>query len=65
MEDFRITKEEAKEMLGRADVAILDVRSAKAWEASDIKIKGAIREVPTEVATWSEKYPKDQTLVLY
>jgi len=65
VEDFRITKEDVKEMLGRADVATLDVRSAKAWEASDTKIKGAIREVPTEVATWSEKYPKDQTLVLY
>lgn len=64
-EDLKITKEELEGMLGDPDVAVIDLRSEKAWNASDAKIKGAIREVPAEVASWSEKYSKDQTLVLY
>jgi len=63
--DLRTTKEALKGMLGAPDVIVLDVRSEKAWNASDAKIQGAIREIPAEVASWSEKYSKDQTLVLY
>ena len=64
-QDLRITKEEVEGMLGKPDVVVIDVRSEKAWDAGEAKIKGAIREVPVEVETWSKKYPKDKTLVLY
>lgn len=64
-EDLRMTKEELEEVLGEADVVVLDVRSEKAWDASDKKIQGAVREVPSEMARWAGKYSKDHTLVLY
>jgi hypothetical protein len=60
-----ITKEELKSILGNHDVVILDVRSAKQWEASERKIKGAVWEDPKNVESWADKYPTDKTLVLY
>jgi hypothetical protein len=61
----RITKEELKSMLGNPDVVILDVRGAKQWKASKKKIKGAVWEDPGDTESWTDKYPKDKTLVLY
>jgi len=61
----RITKEELKSMLGNPDVVILDVRGAKQWKASEKKIKGAVWEDPGDMESWTDKYPKDKTLVLY
>ena len=65
VEDLRITKEELKGMLERPDVVVLGLRSEKAWDASDAKIQGAIREIPRDVESWSERYSKDRTLILY
>ena len=61
----RMTKEELKGHIGDPNVIILDVRTEKDWKASDIRIKGAIREDPTKVDTWLGKYVKDKTFVLY
>jgi predicted sulfurtransferase len=61
----RMTKEELKSRLDDPDVVIVDVRVGKDWKGSEFKIKGAVREDPTEFSTWAEKYPKDKTLVLY
>jgi hypothetical protein len=61
----RMTKEELKGQLSNPDVVIIDVRSGKDWKASEIKIKGAVREDPTESESWIDKYPKDKTLILY
>jgi rhodanese-related sulfurtransferase len=61
----RITKEELKAMMDKPDVVIIDVRYGKDWTKSDIKIKGAVRENPTDVKSWVDKYEKDTTLVLY
>ncbi len=62
----RITKEGLKEMLGKPDVMIIDVRSNLDWQESDRKILGASREEPDKaVESWAEKYPKDKTIVLY
>jgi hypothetical protein len=61
----RITKEQLKGMLGNPNVIILDVRITENWQASDFKIKGAKRELPTKFYAWSEKYPDDKILVLY
>ena len=61
----RISKEDLKEMLGKSDVVIVDVRTGSDWNASTSKIKGAVREEADKVDSWIEKYPRDKTLVLY
>jgi predicted sulfurtransferase len=61
----RMTKEELKPKLDNPDVVIVDVRVGKDWKGSEFKIKGAVRENPSEFSSWAEKYPKDKTIVLY
>ncbi len=61
----RMTKEELKEMLGNQDVIIVDTRIGTDWNGSEFKIKGAVREDPTKVSEWIEKYPRDKTFVFY
>jgi predicted sulfurtransferase len=61
----RITKEELKNMLSDPSVVVVDVRKEGDWKASEFKIKGAVREDPTQVASWMGKYDKDKTLVFY
>ena len=61
----RMTKEELRAMLDSADLIILDVRYGRDWAGSNLKIKGAIREDPDDVASWASKYVKDKALVLY
>ena len=61
----RISKEDLKEMLGKPDVVIVDVRTGSDWNDSSVKVKGAVREEPDKVDSWIEKYPKDKTLVFY
>jgi len=61
----RITKEELKAKLDSPDLVIIDVRYGTDWTDSDLKIKGAIREDPSTVDSWANKYPKDKTLVFY
>jgi predicted sulfurtransferase len=61
----RMSKEELRAMLGNPDVVIIDVRSSKDWEASQSKIKGAVREEPRQAKSWADKYDKDKTYVLY
>lgn len=63
---LRMTKEELKEMLGKTDVTIIDVRATLDWQESGQKILGAVREDPNKAAkSWAEKYPKDKAIVLY
>lgn len=61
----KITKEELKKIMGEETVLILDVRTGRDWSSSEFKIKGALRVNPKEFNTWSNRYPKDNTLVLY
>jgi hypothetical protein len=61
----KMTKEELKKIMGEDTVTILDVRTGRDWSSSEFKIKGADRVNPKEFDTWSNKYPKDTTLVLY
>lgn len=61
----RMSKQELKVLLGSADVIILDVRASRDWEGSTSTIKGAIREDPQTIDTWTDTYPKDKTLVLF
>jgi hypothetical protein len=61
----RMSKEELKGMLSSNELVVIDVRAGKDWDASEIKIKGAVREDPKALDSWAAKYPKDKTIVLY
>lgn len=62
----RMTKEQLKELMGKPDLVILDVRSSSDWAKGQTKILGAVREDPGKpTKTWAEKYAKDKTIVLY
>jgi rhodanese-related sulfurtransferase len=61
----RIAKEKLKEMLGKPELVLIDVRAGADWKASTQKIKGAVREDPDQAETWMKKYPQDKTLVFY
>jgi rhodanese-related sulfurtransferase len=61
----RMTIDELKAMLDSPDLIIIDVRVDKHWNASDMKIKGAIREDGNDVKSWAGKYSKDKLLVVY
>jgi hypothetical protein len=61
----RMTIDELKGLLGRPGVVIIDVRANRDWNASSVKIQGAVREEPDKVDTWMSRYPKDKTLVFY
>ncbi len=60
-----MTKEELRAKLGDPNVVVVDVRQRRDWTGSDVKIKGAVRGNPGDVAAWAGNYPKDKTLVLY
>ncbi len=63
----RMSKEELKDLLGKPDVVVIDVRVAGDYDSSTLKIKGAVRESPNpdEVPNWAKKYNKKSTIVLY
>jgi hypothetical protein len=61
----RVEKDTLKGWLGDANVLIVDVRSAKDWQGSDKKIKGAVRQDPDQTKTWATALPKDKKIVLY
>src|SRR5512147_3145465 len=60
----KITKEEVVSMLGRPEVIIVDVRSARSWMESERKIAGSVREGREGGSdAWMDKYPKDGILI--
>ena len=62
----RLTKEVVKEMLGKPDVVIVDVRYIKQYEQSDKKLPGAIFVQPENFDEFAKNHPqKDKTYVLY
>ena len=61
----RMTVDQLKSRLGSDDLAILDVRSGRDWNAANALISGAVRVSPHEVGQWMENFPKQKTYVLY
>jgi hypothetical protein len=61
----RMSKDQLKVRLGSTDIIVLDVRTERDWSNSEEKITGANREDPKLFDSWSGKYPKEKTLVLY
>lgn len=60
-----ITKDELRAQLESPGITVIDVRKDRDWNASDVMIKGAVRENPFDMSAWAEKYPKDRQLVFY
>lgn len=61
----RITKEEAKALLGAPKVVFLDGRISSAWDRSNSKIPGAVRADQWDFDTWARGYDKDTTFIVY
>ena len=62
----RLTKEAVKEMLGKPDVVIVDVRYIKQFEQSDKKLPGAVFVQPENFDEFVKNHPqKDKTYVFY
>jgi hypothetical protein len=61
----KISCDDLNAQLGNPDLVILDVRTNHDWEASETKIKGAIRADFYNPSAWVDKYPKDKTIVFY
>jgi rhodanese-related sulfurtransferase len=61
----RISSSEFKAIMGKPDVVIVDVRSAKDWEDSKMKLRTAVRVDPDQIDTWAVNQPKDKTYVFY
>jgi hypothetical protein len=61
----RMTKEQVRDLLGKANIVILDTRLDEQWRLSGQALPGATHESPSEVKSWAGKYSKDKTLILY
>ena len=62
----RVTVKELKAMmLGKRDVLILDLRSSGAYNASKVKIKGAVRIEPARFMDNISDFPKRKKIVTY
>jgi hypothetical protein len=61
----RLTKEQVKDILGKPDVVIVDIRFIKQYEQSDRKLPGAVFVQPEDFDQFAKDHPKDKTYVLY
>jgi hypothetical protein len=61
----RISVPQTKALLDHPDTVIIDVRKYRNWWRSSKKIPTAVREDPSRVKQWIEKYAKNQTLIFY
>ena len=61
----KITAHQVKERLGSPDTVVIDVRTYRNWWRSSKKIPTAVREDPSKMDRWIEKYLKNQTLIFY
>jgi len=60
-----ISVHQVKQLLNNSDVIIIDVRKYRNWWRSSKKILSAVREDPSKVNRWAQKYPKDKSLIFY
>ena len=61
----RLTKEQVRDMLGKPDVVIVDIRFIKQYEQSDRKLPGAVFVQPENFDEFVKNNPKDKTYILY
>lgn len=65
MEPTRISAEEVKRKSDKGEVFIIDTRGPTAWDASKIKIPGAVRLHYAELEQHLDELPRDRTIVTY
>jgi hypothetical protein len=61
----RIALDKAKDMLGKSEVAFIDVRTKKDYKSSDERIPGSVWRDSALVKGWASQYPKSLTLIVY
>lgn len=61
----RITKEEAKVLLGAQKVVFVDARTDSNWSRSDKKIKGAVRPDKWDLESWAGDYTRETKFIVY
>ena len=61
----RMEVQKLKAMLNQPNLSLLDVRIVSDWKKSKRKIPDAVRVDPHDVSSWSDKFPKDNILVIY
>ena len=62
---LRITKEEAKALLGNPNVVFVDARTDSAWKGSDRRIMGAVRYDRFDPESVAGSYSKDTKFIVY
>jgi len=60
-----ISVHQVKQLLHDSDAIIIDVRKYRNWWRSNKKILSAVREDPSKVDQWAQKYPKNKSLIFY
>lgn len=61
----RITKEDAKALIGKPNVIFVDARVGSQWKRSDKKITGAVRIEAGDYELWATGLDKDTTFIVY
>jgi hypothetical protein len=61
----RISADQVRQLLGKPDTVIIDVRKPRNWWRSSKKILTAVREDPSTVDQWAPKYTQNQSLIFY
>jgi predicted sulfurtransferase len=61
----RLTKEQVKDMLGKPDVVIVDIRFIKQYEQSDSRLPGAVFVQPENFDEFVKNFPKQRTYIFY
>jgi hypothetical protein len=62
---IKIPINQVLESLDHPQLLLLDVRDSGSWQASNNKIKGAVRKNPSTFDSWANDLPKNNFLVLY
>ena len=60
-----ISADQVNQLLGKPDTVIIDVRKPRNWWRTSQKILSAVREDPSKIDQWAQKYAKNQTLIFY
>lgn len=61
----RVQPADLKSMLGKEGVVVIDARTNREWNKSDMKIEGAVHNDPLDVPSWSGKYRDKKLIILY
>lgn len=64
-ERVRVSVEEAKEKMEEQDITFLDVIDTPSYDDYDLKIKGAIRIKPENIADQYKQLSKDKAVYAY